>query len=183
MDLQPTLLQEPGEDKSTVQAVLRLIPCSVSLTLHIFLSRSLSFPLCLYLLSDSFSVGLFLSLNLCLRMTPCISISAFCWLYPFTTLFLLSLFVYLSVFINFSFYISFTPSNILSYICYFLLGLPRKLCLYTVLFIYFFFNHYSMNWILGLALGKVTNITFILFSVQGYSHCPSIEKTKIKKTL
>ena len=137
MDLQPTLLQEPGEDKSTVQAVLRLIPCSVSLTLHIFLSRSLSFPLCLYLLSDSFSVGLFLSLNLCLRMSPCISISAFLLTLSFYHSFS-PLSVYLSVFINFSFYISFTPSNILSYICYFLLGLPRKLCLYMVLLLLFF---------------------------------------------
>ena len=138
MDLQPTLLQEPGEDKSTVQAVLRLIPCSVSLTLHIFLSRSLSFPLCLYLLSDSFSVGLFLSLNLCLRMTPCISISAFLLTLSFYHSFSpLCLFIFLFLLISLSIFLLLLQIFSLTFAIFFWDSLESCAFIQFYLFIYF----------------------------------------------
>lgn len=159
--------------------MLRSIPCSASLTLHPFLPRSLSFPLCLYPLSDSpflcWSLFVFkpLSLYVSLHLYLCFFVDSI--LLP---LFFSSLCLSLFLLISLSIFLLLLQIFSLMFGIFFWDSLES--CAF-IRFYYYFFNHYSMNWVLGLALWKVTNIAFILVSVQGYSHCPSIEKTKIKK--
>lgn len=126
-------------DQSLAQPLWPFIPFFLDLYPFLFVS----------ILSDSpFLCWSLLSLNLCLCMSPCISISAFLLTLSFYHSFSL-LSVYLC-FANFSFYISLLLQIFSLMFGIFFWDSPES-CAF-IRFYYYFLNHYSMNWVLGLAM-------------------------------
>lgn len=184
----PNLLSSRSLEKATtVQSLTQSLKPFVSFFIHLYLSLfcldsiswSLSFSADLCLSLFSFCPCLCL-LSFCLCMSFCLSISAFFFFLTFLlslsfSLFFLFISSSLSVFMYPCFCLSLTPLNILSYtvsdifFCYSLVCMR----LYIILC---FKIHYDKIWVLGLALEKVTKMTFILSNVQEYLHFPGLEK-------